>query len=426
MVTTGAPCACGFARAAAPGSPGFERATPVPQPVAKEDDDAPKTPLAIRPLFAVIGFGPLSVSRMKVLTPLAAIVGLALLTGLTAYYGFAPVGQAVASAGWGAALVVLARAVAVGGAGIGWGLLVPGALVHRPGLFVGVRFVREAINCLFPVAQVGGDLIGARLLTFFGVGPGLAFASVLVDIFVQVATLLVFVLAGVGLLLAESDDHGLALTVSYGLLVAVPAIAGFFVVLRLGASQSVTQRLVRFAEQREWAAAEHVASLSQNLQRLWQHRNGLLGSLLVHAGLWVFGATEVWVALAFMGHPVTVLDAVAIESVGQAVRAAAFAMPGGLGIQDGGLIAVCGAFGVPPEVALALALLKRIAELVLGVPGLLAWQMLEGRRLIVEKQAAAAGPRRPELGRVAAMHQGSSFERGQCQSASSVDSGGVG
>jgi putative membrane protein len=322
---------------------------------------------------------------MKALTPLAAMLGLALLTGLTAYYGFASVGQAVASAGWGAALVVLARAVAISGAGIGWALLIPGAVVHRPGLFVGVRFIREAINCLFPVAQVGGDLVGARMLTFFNVGPGLAFASVLVDIFIQVATLLVFVVAGVGILLAKSDDHGLALAVSYGLLVAVPAIAGFFVVLRLGASQSLAARLVRFVERREWAAVEHVTSLSQNLEGLWQRRNGLLGSLMVHGGLWVFGATEVWVALAFMGHPVTVIDAVAIESVGQAVRAAAFAMPGGLGVQDGGLIAVCGAFGVPPEVALALALVKRIAELVLGVPGLLAWQALEGRRLVVEK-----------------------------------------
>ena len=322
---------------------------------------------------------------MKVFTPLAAILGLALLTGLTAYYGFASVGQAVASAGWGAALVVMARAVAVAGAGIGWGLLIPGAVVHRPGLFVGVRFIREAINCLFPVAQVGGDLIGARLLTFFGVGSGLAFASVLVDIFVQVATLLVFVVAGVGILLAVSDDHGLALGVSYGLLVAVPAIGGFFAVLRLGASQSLTARLAHFVERRQWPAVEQVTSLSQNLQAVWQYRNGLLGSLLVHGALWVFGATEVWVALAFMGHPVTAIDAVAIESVGQAVRAAAFAMPGGLGIQDGGLIAVCGAFGVPPEVALALALVKRIAELVLGVPGLLAWQALEGRRLLAEK-----------------------------------------
>jgi uncharacterized membrane protein YbhN (UPF0104 family) len=83
-----------------------------------------------------------------------------------------------------------------------------------------------------------------------------------------------------------------------------------------------------------------------------------------------------------MGHAGSLAQAIAIESIGQGIRAAAFAIPGGLGVQDGGLIAVCAVFGVPAEVALAVALLKRIAEIVLGVPSLLAWQALEGRRLL--------------------------------------------
>ena len=44
---------------------------------------------------------------MKFLGSLAALFGLALLTGFTAYYGFASVGQAVASAGSGAVFVIL-------------------------------------------------------------------------------------------------------------------------------------------------------------------------------------------------------------------------------------------------------------------------------------------------------------------------------
>ena len=40
-----------------------------------------------------------------------------------------------------------------------------------------------------------------------------------------------------------------------------------------------------------------------------------------------------------MGHPVSVAEAVAIESLGQGSRAAAFVLPGGLGVQDGALIA---------------------------------------------------------------------------------------
>ena len=71
-------------------------------------------------------------------------------------------------------------------------------------------------------------------------------------------------------------------------------------------------------------------------------------------------------------------DAVLIESLMHAVRGAAFAVPGALGAQEGGLIILCAIFGVPPEAALALSLVKRLPDLILGVPGLLAWQAMEG------------------------------------------------
>ncbi len=323
---------------------------------------------------------------MRFLAPLAAMLGLGLLIGLTAYYGFAEVGRAVASAGFGVLLVVLARAASLAGCGIGWGVLVPGEIVRRAGIFIGLRFIREAINSLFPVAQVGGDLVGARLLTFFGIAGGLALASVFVDIFVQVATLLVFVLAGAGILLTFSDDHALVSAISYGLLIAVPAIACFFLVLRLGTSNALIVRLTKFAADRDWGGLRQITQLGDSLQVIWLSRKGVWTSVGIHLTLWFFGATEVWVALAFMGHPVGFVQAVAIESIGQGIRAAAFAMPGGLGVQDGGLIAACAVFGVPAEVALGVSLVKRIAELVLGVPGLVAWQALEGRRLMARER----------------------------------------
>src|ERR1700756_5096227 len=101
---------------------------------------------------------------MKVLTPLAALLGLALLTGLTAYYGFTSVGQAVASAGWGAVLVIFVRAAALAAAGVGCCLPLKPAVTCPPLPFVWVRFIREAINSIFPVALVGGDIVGARLV----------------------------------------------------------------------------------------------------------------------------------------------------------------------------------------------------------------------------------------------------------------------
>ena len=52
-----------------------------------------------------------------------------------------------------------------------------------------------------------------------------------------------------------------------------------------------------------------------------------------------------------MGYPVTFEQAVIIESLMHAVRGAAFAVPGALGAQEGGLIVLCAIFGVPPEAA---------------------------------------------------------------------------
>jgi hypothetical protein len=72
-------------------------------------------------------------------------------------------------------------------------------------------------------------------------------------------------------------------------------------------------------------------------------------------------------------------EALILESLGQAIRAAAFAIPGALGVQESGFIVLGGVLGVPPAPSLALSLVKRARELALGLPGLIAWQITEGR-----------------------------------------------
>jgi len=318
---------------------------------------------------------------MRFFASIGAIAGLALLTALIAYYGFASVLQAVVSSEWGTVLVIVARAAALAIAGAGWWLLLtplpPGAYV-----FVGLRFVRDAINALFPFAAVGGDIIGARLLAQFGIATNLAVASVLIDIFVQVVCLLIFVMAGVGIVLDLAGPHRLGAMTFVMLAVAFPAIAGFFLALNFGAFEPAVRWLVAFGERRQWPILNHVADVGGRLQQIWRNHRGLSASFFVHLAAVFLGASEVWIALLFMGHPVNIAQAVAIESLGQGSRAAVFVLPGGLGVQDGTLIAACAIFGVPAEVALAMALIKRVPDLVLGIPALAAWQALEGRRLL--------------------------------------------
>ena len=317
---------------------------------------------------------------MRIFAALAFIIGLALLIGLMAYYGFAPVTQAIASAGWGVALVILARAIGLAAQGVGWWYLLMPAIPHGWSIFAGVRFIREAINTYFPFAVVGGDVIGARLLTQFGIGASPAIASVFIDIFILFACLLVFVSTGLGILMTRDQGHELVGTTLFMLAVAMPAIAAFFLFLNFGAFEPLMKKLVEFGERRQWALFDHVVGLGNSLQEIWRNRSGFVASFLIHLVVMFFGAIEVWIAVAFMGHPLSLSEAVVIESLGLGSRGAAFALPGGLGVQDGTLIAACAIFGVPAEVALALALIKRIAEIVLGLPSLWAWHVLEGWR----------------------------------------------
>jgi hypothetical protein len=92
---------------------------------------------------------------------------------------------------------------------------------------------------------------------------------------------------------------------------------------------------------------------------------------------WLWGSAEIWLAFWLPGHPIGVAEAVILDSLGQATRSVGFMLPGGLGAQEGGIVAAGFMLGIAPELALAVALLKRARELAYGVPGLIAWSLLD-------------------------------------------------
>jgi len=70
-----------------------------------------------------------------------------------------------------------------------------------------------------------------------------------------------------------------------------------------------------------------------------------------------------------------------LESMTQAIRHVAFIVPAGLGVQEAGLVVFGHVVGISGEMALAVGMVKRMRELAWGVPTLVGWQWVEGRRL---------------------------------------------
>jgi hypothetical protein len=50
-------------------------------------------------------------------------------------------------------------------------------------------------------------------------------------------------------------------------------------------------------------------------------------------------------------------------------------------VQEAGYVALGALFGVPPDIAIAVSLIRRARDVTLGVPILLVWQLVEVRRL---------------------------------------------
>ena len=89
-----------------------------------------------------------------------------------------------------------------------------------------------------------------------------------------------------------------------------------------------------------------------------------------------------WLAVRLIGGHLDFGGAVAIESILSALRSAAIIVPGALGVQEAGYAMLMPLFGLPAEIGLAVSLLKRAREVVLGVPVLLIWQGIEGHRAL--------------------------------------------
>jgi glycosyltransferase 2 family protein len=102
---------------------------------------------------------------------------------------------------------------------------------------------------------------------------------------------------------------------------------------------------------------------------------------LLHLTCWVASALEVWIALRLAGRALDFAAVLVIESLLYAIRTVAFAIPNAVGVQEGAYILLGGAFGLTPDMAIALSLLKRARDLAIGLPALGAWQALEGGRL---------------------------------------------
>lgn len=311
---------------------------------------------------------------------IAGLLGLALLTGLVIHADVPAMLHSWRRAG--ATLFWLApyRMVIFVLYAIGWrAMLRPFDARGRAGFgyVLGVTMVREAVDRLLPVASVGGGVIGVRLIRRRGLTTTQASATVIVEILLTMFALYVFgALATLILLGVDNvESHRQVLAV---LLISLPFPVVALLLLRYG---SVFQRLQRLLSSMVGLTGSETAiSLDTDLRSCLAHVPTLLmAGTLQFVGL-VSASFEIWWALRLFGHPVSAAASVMLEGLIQAVRHIAFIVPAGLGVQEAALVLFGHALGISAELALAVSAVKRMREVLCGVPPLLWWHWLEARK----------------------------------------------
>ncbi len=258
---------------------------------------------------------------------------------------------------------------------VGWRVLIARWRGSRIANLFWIAAIREGINRLLPAANIGGELVGIRLLAETGVDGVVAAASVTTEVVLTIASQYLFVALGVVCLLRLTNTVQFADDVLIGLATSLPVIVLLAVLLRYG---SVFGRMERLAvrvlgeEKLSFLAGQSV-SLDAAIRELCTDVPRLLTAMAWQVTGMVTGSLETWFALRWLGHPVPFGAAIALESLTMTVRNFVFLVPAGLGVQEASLIGFGALLGINGELAMALSLAKRMREILFGMPALLSW-----------------------------------------------------
>lgn len=318
---------------------------------------------------------------LKYLALAMTVIGLAATVWLVGATGAAQVLGAVGSIGaLGFAAMCAWTGINLCILGLAWLAVAPGIERRHLGTFAWARTMREAATDVLPFSQFGGLVVGARTAIAGGIRESLVFASLIADQTAELAAQLAFTLFGVAMLAlvlgeAEADANLLPLVLSgVGVLAAI--MAGFAFAQRpvLRMAQGLAGRLLP-------GSVATMAALTDELDAIYRRRMRVIAAFLLHLVAWVFSACGAWVALRFMGTDLPMSSVLTIEALIFTLRTVAFAIPGGVGVQEAAYVLIGPLFGLPPSAGLALSLVKRARDLAIGVPALLVWQAGEVRRI---------------------------------------------
>lgn len=327
---------------------------------------------------------------------MAALAGVTGLTALIATQELDAVFDLLVTAGWGIAAAAAFKIVPIFFSARGWQILMPGRRRGDLVFFMWAVWVREAVNAMLPVARVGGQVVGVRLMMRHGLRTTPSVAATVVDVTLGSGILILVAAIGIALFKARAEDQTFTQPLLAGLAFAIAMAGAFLVLQQIGVGKRLATMARRRAGRRWSAFIGSAARFDRALRVCWNRRARCTYSTFWQFVSWCLGGVEIWLLMRALGIEGDIADGFVIEAMLQVAIGLAFFVPGAIGVQEGVIVAIGVALGFSPEQATALALARRARDLLVFLPALAGWQIQEFLQFARAK-AETGGPERERL-----------------------------
>ena len=248
-----------------------------------------------------------------------------------------------------------------------------------------ITWIAQTSGKFFPTGNVTGEFVRIYLGIKKGLSPHEASSTVFADLILATFSLFIIGLFSFFLVIFKDSsliDSNYSHYIYFSLiLIFFGCIFFYFLIRRRLLKHFIRKYNSIFNVKLNKKTILFFIKLDISLFYLTKRKVAVTKALFFRLIGWIAGAFEIYIFLLIMDVNVSILDVILIESFTGIIRAIAFFVPAGIGVQELAFVAIGSYVGLSPSVSFSIAIGRRIREFLVGVPAIVAWLGIFGKHL---------------------------------------------
>ena len=240
-----------------------------------------------------------------------------------------------------------------------------------------ITWIAQASGKFLPTGTITGEFLRVYLGIKKGLTPQEASSSVFADLII--ATFSLFLLALLSLIyLVINNENFFSGEYSNFLLWSIFIVFVGCILFYLFVKKRLTKYLMRkIREKFKFSLKKNIVKIilkiDHSMYQLSKKKLIVFKSIIYRLLGWIAGAIEIYVFLLIIGIESTIQDVIIIEAFLGVIRAVVFFIPAGLGVQELAFVIIGEYVGFSSSISFSIALGRRVREVLVGVPAVIAW-----------------------------------------------------